>query len=354
VADTPQPGSSQRQTLPLISELHNPFKPHLQLIREEAISQALISNSFPLHLQRASDNHDPWKHYTYSLQLGRILANASIWPPARGIVSPHGDLLTLIGYGGKVLLRTHAHQWICGSGDCLIAPARDWQWQNSHCSLVMFLVNPEHLLETAKRMAGYSLTPADWQQRIQDVQVLPTSSVPHTPCLQTALRQMLGLAEHLVGFSQSTINRLNLDDQIYRLLAVMMFPDLLDNSPLERLQRRNEQHRDGFDELLDFIKKHLQEPLNLALLAEHSHYSRRSLQYAFRERLGCTASQWIRNQRLDLARQRLQAPSQGSTVASIAAACGYRSTSLFSVDFQQRFRVKPSQLLREARLNQSP
>jgi len=354
VADTPQPGFIQRQTLPLISELENPFKSHLELIRDEAISQALINQSFPLQLQHASDNQQAWRHYTYSLKLGRILANASIWPPARGIVSPHSDLLTLIGYGGEVLLQTRTHHWRCGSGDCLIAPARDWRWQSSHCSLVMFLVNPEHLLETAKRMAGYSLTPADWQEKIQDVQIWPTNRDPHTPCLQTALRQMVGLAQHLVGFSQATINRLNLDDQIYRLLAVMMFPDLLGNSPLERLQQRNEQQRDGFDELLDFIKKHLQEPLNLSLLAEHSHYSRRSLQYAFRERLGCTASQWIRNQRLDLARQRLQVPSQETTVASIAAACGYRSTSLFSVDFQQRFRVKPSQLLREARLNQRP
>jgi transcriptional regulator GlxA family with amidase domain len=36
-------------------------------------------------------------------------------------------------------------------------------------------------------------------------------------------------------------------------------------------------------------------------------------------------------------------------VASIAQACGYRSMSLFSIEFQQRFHIKPSVLLREAR-----
>ncbi|MBM5818296.1 MAG: AraC family transcriptional regulator [Cyanobacteria bacterium K_Offshore_surface_m2_239] len=36
----------------------------------------------------------------------------------------------------------------------------------------------------------------------------------------------------------------------------------------------------------------------------------------------------------------------GETVASIAKDCGYRSVSLFSLDFQKRFHVKPSTLLR--------
>lgn len=37
-------------------------------------------------------------------------------------------------------------------------------------------------------------------------------------------------------------------------------------------------------------------------------------------------------------------------MTSIALACGYRSLNLFTVDFQQRFHVKPSELLRESTL----
>jgi AraC-like DNA-binding protein len=36
-------------------------------------------------------------------------------------------------------------------------------------------------------------------------------------------------------------------------------------------------------------------------------------------------------------------------VASIAQVCGYRSMSLFSIEFQQRFHIKPSVLLRQSR-----
>jgi AraC-like DNA-binding protein len=88
------------------------------------------------------------------------------------------------------------------------------------------------------------------------------------------------------------------------------------------------------------------------MLEQRSHYSRRALQYAFRKRLGCTATQWIRRERLELARRDLQHPSPADSVAVIALRCGYRSLSLFSVEFQQRFHVKPSQLLREARASQ--
>ena len=78
-------------------------------------------------------------------------------------------------------------------------------------------------------------------------------------------------------------------------------------------------------------------------------YSRRALQYAFAVRMGCTATKWIKMQRLDRARQRLERPKPNDTVGNIARECGYRSLGLFSVDFQQRFHVKPSQLLRESR-----
>lgn len=107
--------------------------------------------------------------------------------------------------------------------------------------------------------------------------------------------------------------------------------------------------RDAFEALIAYINANLDQPLNLTLLQNHIHYSRRALQYAFRQRLGCTATQWIRGQRLDKARRLLGYAAQGESVASIAQACGYRSMSLFSIEFQQRFHIKPSVLLREAR-----
>ena len=87
-------------------------------------------------------------------------------------------------------------------------------------------------------------------------------------------------------------------------------------------------------------------------LERRSFYSRRALQYAFRDRLGCTATQWIRIQRLDLAQRLLLNPTPEQTVGQVARTCGYRSHSLFSVEYRQRFLVRPSEQLREARQRQ--
>jgi AraC-like DNA-binding protein len=210
-------------------------------------------------------------------------------------------------------------------------------------------IEPERLLHTAMAMGGWRELPHHRQRMLERVHSWPMISAAEPPTLMWALREVMELVNKLAQLGQPLLDRLQLDDQVYRLVALMLLPELLEAAPLERLQHRERQGRDSFDELIDYIRANLSQPLNLTELEQRSHYSRRALQYAFRERLGCTASQWIRLQRLDLAQQRLQNPLPEDSVASIAILCGYRSMSLFSVDFQQRFHVKPSQLLREAR-----
>jgi transcriptional regulator GlxA family with amidase domain len=105
----------------------------------------------------------------------------------------------------------------------------------------------------------------------------------------------------------------------------------------------------SFEELLSRIRSHLADPLDLARLEGWAHTSRRSLQVVFQDRLGCTPMQWVRQERLNRALQRLKHPAQHDTVASIASACGYSSPSRFSADFRRQYRFSPSALLRDAR-----
>jgi transcriptional regulator GlxA family with amidase domain len=55
--------------------------------------------------------------------------------------------------------------------------------------------------------------------------------------------------------------------------------------------------------------------------------------------------QYLRRQRLWLARRRLEQAPPGSTLSDIAYSCGYLSVSSFRRDFQARFAVAPSTLL---------
>jgi AraC-like DNA-binding protein len=269
------------------------------------------------------------------------------------VVSEQNDLSVFLGYGGEQRFQQDSLTWRCQADGCLMLAGQPYSSVNTLASSVAWRLMPEQLLHTAMAMAGVSQIPLQWRRSLSQSQEwwLTDSSVAP---LQLMLRKVIDMANQVVGYSQSLVDQLQLDDQIYRLMAAMLLPELREESPLDRLTQRERQGRDSFDELIDYIKVNLAEPLNLTMLESRIHYSRRALQYAFKERLGCTATQWIRNQRLDLARKRLQDPAPGDTVASIASACGYRSMNLFSLDFQQRFHVKPSHLLREARSSLPP
>ena len=346
----PQPFEPQPQAAGLV----NPFRDRLLLIDDIDRSAKLISTVVPLRQLEAATASGPWWHYGFHASLGGLDLGAVILPPCHFQTEEHDGLTVVLGYGGEQSVRQDSHDWSCQADDCLILNGASYSCDTTAVSALLIHLRPERLLSTAMAMGGLQHGPAAWKDLMQQSQCRRLSADRDGPPLQALLRQEISLVNQLVDASPGLIERLQVDERIYRLMAAMILPDLLQDSPLDRLNQKDRQGRDTFDELIDYIKLNLAQPLNLTMLESYSHYSRRALQYAFKERLGCTATQWIRNQRLDQARRYLQSPSPGDSVAQIATQCGYRSLSLFSVDFQQRFHVKPSQLLREARATRPP
>ena len=109
--------------------------------------------------------------------------------------------------------------------------------------------------------------------------------------------------------------------------------------------------RDAAERELDNVLRALNAQLDdkLTELEQRSGYSRRNLQLAFSQRFGCGPIQWIRRQRLDLARQHLLNPEASDTVAGICAKLGFRNLSAFSRDFHSFYGIRPSEVLREGR-----
>jgi len=328
--------------------LANPFRERLALIENISESRSLIRLVLPVQEMESGTNGSPWWHYGFNCGLGSIHMGAMMFPAATMVISRQDELSVFLGYGGEQRFQQESRIWTCQADGCLLLSGAPYTSVNSLVSCVAWRLMPEQLLHTAMAMAGVSQVPLKWKQLIRQSHEWSSTDSSLAP-LQVMLRKVIDMANQSVGYSQSLVNQFQLDDQIYRVMAAMLLPELLLESPLDRLTQREQQGRDSFDELIDYIKLNLSDPLNLTMLESRIHYSRRALQYAFKERLGYTATQWIRNQRLDLARRHLQDPLPGDTVASIASTCGYRSMNLFSLDFQQRFHVKPSHLLREAR-----
>ena len=84
---------------------------------------------------------------------------------------------------------------------------------------------------------------------------------------------------------------------------------------------------------------------NARRIAQRLGISTRHLQRLFKARLQCTPGDWLREQRLQRARQML---TDACSVKRVAYALGFNQASQFSRDFKARFGYSPSVVLPEA------
>ncbi len=102
---------------------------------------------------------------------------------------------------------------------------------------------------------------------------------------------------------------------------------------------------------IEFIERHLAEPISLGDIADYARMSPRSIQAGFREDLGTTPITYVRDRRLDAVRRDLliALPGDGVTVTEVATRWGFQHLGSFSGLYRQRFGETPSTTLRGAR-----
>ncbi|MBT3193898.1 MAG: substrate-binding domain-containing protein [Verrucomicrobia bacterium] len=97
---------------------------------------------------------------------------------------------------------------------------------------------------------------------------------------------------------------------------------------------------------INYIEGHLDSPLTVQDLADHTHASRRLIELRFREALGRSPHAEITHLRLAKARQLLRDPH--IPITSIAAQCGYPEMSHFYARFKQHHDGMPPGAWRKA------
>lgn len=100
---------------------------------------------------------------------------------------------------------------------------------------------------------------------------------------------------------------------------------------------------------LDYIERNLSEPLTMNDIAESIGVSVRSIQQGFRDELGTTPMAYLRDRRLERAREELADAevSDGVTVTSVAEHWGFTHLSSFAVLYRKRWGESPSETLRK-------
>jgi AraC-like DNA-binding protein len=98
---------------------------------------------------------------------------------------------------------------------------------------------------------------------------------------------------------------------------------------------------------LDYIEDHLSEPLSMASIATHVGVSVRSIQQGFREELGVSPMEYLRERRMERVREELTdaTVSDGLTVTAVAERWGFNHLGSFAVMYRKRWGESPSQTL---------
>jgi AraC-like DNA-binding protein len=223
----------------------------------------------------------------------------------------------------------------------LYLPGGDWRVSSDVLAGVVLRLPRNAIAKVRQVMAGMA-APGELSVLLESPKLVQYHQSQQA-ALFPSLYRALALLNSTVVASGSLPASLRLDDLLLRLVGLLLGP-LPNEPPLRPCAGGG-----AFEVLIDWIEANCHRPLSLSDLESQSHYSRRSLQYAFRQRFGCGPMQYIRRQRLALAKQRLLNPRPGTTVTSVAQECGYLSVASFRRDYQQRFGEPPSGALRRLR-----
>jgi len=97
---------------------------------------------------------------------------------------------------------------------------------------------------------------------------------------------------------------------------------------------------DGLGKLLDWMRRHLDQPQPIAALAERARMSERTLLRRFEEATGCSPKQWLTRERLGRARELLEGSGMG--MDRVAQICGFGSADTLRHHFRQQLQLSPA------------
>lgn len=281
----------------------------------------------------------PFQVRSAGLQIGALTVISNWGSGVCGRVEGMDDAQLIVPYQGVGHFDLDGWRLENRSGSTLLyLPGGDWKVSSNVLAGVVLRL-PRNAIAKVRRVMAGPAAPRELPGLLESPKLVQYHQSQQA-ALFLSLYRALALLNATIVPSGSLPASLRLDDLLLRLVGLLLGP--LPNEP----PLRSCSGGGPFEALIDWIEANCHRPLSLSDLESQSHYSRRSLQYAFRQRFGCGPMQYIRRQRLALAKQRLLAPLPGTTVTSVAQECGYLSVASFRRDYQQRFGETPSGALR--------
>jgi len=290
-------------------------------------------------------------HCSSSCMAGDLLLTGGYTSPISGTIGERSGIgsINLI-FSGSVDYETGGLKMKLNSGRPLFfSPGQEYRFVANDYNGVIFHIDMDRLARTAAAIGGLGMSERRFASDLSFTRVVQSVD-PRRQRLLEILRGAIGLLDHTGQETKADLQVLQIDDLIYRTLALVLCPGLEQQAAQEPAATGGKERI--FEELLEWIRAHLHTPITLTQLEQRSGYSRRTLQLVFSQRFGCGPIQWVRQQRLEQARLDLLSPAPADTVSGIAARYSFSSPAVFSRDFHSRYGQTPSMLLREGRRHQ--
>jgi AraC-like DNA-binding protein len=331
------------------------FNNHLAHVDQDpqALAERLAQHYSVLDFGPCRGHEASFMHRTSTCKAGDLLLSGGYTTPIQGTIGAREGIgsINLILSGGIDYECEGQTLPVGHDRPLFFSPGKEYKYTiRDHFNGVVFDIDLARLRKTAAAIAGIGISERRFTSHLDFARAIHPND-KRSQQLISILRQSFRLLDYDHLRDGGDLDLLNIDDLIYRTLALLLCPNLaqiIQSEPTTRSSREQ-----IFEDLLEWSRANLHTPIKLSQLEERSGYSRRNLQLAFQQRFGCGPIQWVRQQRLEQARQDLLDPSPGDSVAGIAKRYGFSSLAVFSRDFRGRYGIPPSQLLREGKRHHS-
>lgn len=215
----------------------------------------------------------------------------------------------------------------------LLAPEGERIGEGGHRSVLVATLDRRRLLHTASAMLS------------QDKVKLDLGSPAVLPLVAGALNfdAMLRSACNILdagNLASGALQKLGVDDIFYRAICGMLLRDRLFEEAHGRSLPASGDIRINL--ACEYALANLGDRITLTDLEAVSGLSARNLQYGFQKQFGCSPMTWIRNERLNAARDLLRARGEESSVTQAALAFGFSNLGNFSRLYRERFGEYPT------------
>ncbi|MCF8167381.1 MAG: AraC family transcriptional regulator [Rhodoferax sp.] len=272
-----------------------------------------------------------------TLQINGVKLVASANTAVVADIGSSEDITLMIPFAGTNVSKIGSvdFRWQAGQGAMFIPQVGRGGVCGTRASLMVDL-DPCRLQRTARAMLGYGEV-AEIDMRLHEARVLKLRT-PYND-FDGIFRNLCGIVDN-VRSDADVLAKLGVDEMLYRAIVMMLRPDLFE-AP-ETVQTSQDRCRE-LDAVCDFIRGNLGERITLTDLEKIAGTSARILQYAFQQRFGCTPMQWVREERLLMARRTLQKFREGDSISDAALRYGFMNQSAFSAYYKHRFGELPSE-----------